>query len=118
MLRGSEKEVFAWPPDLETIFPLIRAYVADVRAKIAIGKVYLYGSYAKGTQHEDSDVDLCFFSDSFSGKRKWDVLFELFYLKRKYDRQILIEPNAYPTSELTEDTDPFVEEIVRTGIEL
>ena len=103
--------------NIETIVPIVREYVADVKKVMPIDKVYLYGSYAKGTQQEYSDVDICFFSPVFESGRTLDVLTELFYLKIKYDKEILIEPNAFPTSELYNDN-PFVKEIVRTGLEI
>ena len=82
-----------------------------------IDKVFLYGSFANGTQKKDSDVDICFFSKSFETRGNLDILTELFYLKTKYDREILIEPNAFPISELYNDN-PFVKEILRTGLEI
>jgi predicted nucleotidyltransferase len=82
-----------------------------------LDKVYLFGSYAKGNPHEWSDVDLCFFSKDFEDKRVWDVMTELFCIKAKYDRELLLEPHAFPTSEL-ERGNPFVEEILQTGREI
>ena len=71
----------------------------------------------KGTQQENSDVDICFFSQAFESRRNLDILTELFYLKIKYDKDILIEPYAFPVSELYSDN-PFVKEILRTGREI
>jgi predicted nucleotidyltransferase len=102
---------------LKTVMDLSKRYISDVVKQIHIDKVYLYGSYAKGTQGYDSDVDICFFSSEFEGKPHWEVLTDLFMLKRVYDSRILIEPNAFPTSELTNDN-PFVKEILRTGKEI
>ena len=103
--------------DLKTITPIIQQYITDVKKAMPIDKVYLYGSYAKGTQHKTSDVDICFFSQVFEVRRSLDILTELFYLKIKYDKYLLIEPNAFPTSELYNDN-PFVKEILRTGQEI
>ncbi|GHV90521.1 hypothetical protein AGMMS50268_10240 [Spirochaetia bacterium] len=103
--------------NLKTVKELAKQYSDDVRKLMPIDKVYLYGSYAKGTQREDSDVDICFFSSSFETRRRIDVLTELFHIKRKYNTQIVIEPNAFPTSELYNDN-PFVKEILRTGEEI
>ena len=103
--------------DIETVTSIVKQYIADVNNVMPIDKAYLYGSYAKGTQRDDSDVDLCFFSDAFEDRRSLDILTELFYLKIKYDKDILIEPNAFPTSELYNDN-PFVKEILRTGREI
>jgi predicted nucleotidyltransferase len=103
--------------DIETVNRIVRQYINDVKAKMPIDKVYLYGSYAKGNPRDDSDVDLCFFSKDFEDKRDWDVLTELFYIKTKYDRELLIEPNAFPTSDIDKGN-PFVEEVIRTGQEI
>ena len=103
--------------NIETIDNIIQQYIADVKKTISIDKVYLYGSYIKGTWHENSDVDICFFSQAFESRRSLDILTELFYLKIKYDKDVLIEPNAFPTSELYNDN-PFVKEILRTGREI
>ena len=103
--------------DIETINTVIQQYIADVKKAMPIDKVYLYGSYAKGTQQENSDVDICFFSQAFESRRNFDVLTELFYLKIKYDKELLIEPMAFPISELYNDN-PFVKEILRTGREI
>ena len=103
--------------DIETIDTIIQQYIADVKKAMPIDKVYLYGSYVKGTRHTNSYVDICFFSQAFESRRNLDVLTELFYLKIKYDKELLIEPNAFPTSELYNDN-PFVKEILRTGQEI
>ena len=96
---------------------IVKQYISDVKKTMPIDKVYLYGSYARGTQGENSDIDICFFSQAFETRRTLDVLTELFYLKIKYDKEILIEPNAFPASELYNDN-PFVKEILRTGREI
>jgi predicted nucleotidyltransferase len=103
--------------DIEAVTTILRQYIADVKKAMPIDKVYLYGSYAKGTAREDSDVDVCFFLEAFVSRRTLDVLAELFYLKTKYDKDVLIEPNAFPTAELFNDN-PFVKEVLRTGKEV
>ena len=103
--------------DHETAQQIINQYVSEVKAVLPIDKVYLYGSYAKGSAKWDSDVDLCFFSDSFTSQETMQVLGKLFALKRGYNEYVCLEPNAFPTSELYNDN-PFVKEILRTGQEI
>ena len=103
--------------DYEAVEKIIEQYVTDVKAELPITKVYLYGSYANGTAQWDSDVDLCFFSDSFTTNGIMQVLGKLFELKRSYNKYICFEPNAFPSSELFNDN-PFVKEILRTGKEI
>jgi predicted nucleotidyltransferase len=101
----------------EAVNTVLQQYIADVKKAMPIDKVYLYGSCTKGTQQKNSDVDICFFSHAFESQRSLDVLTELFCIKMKYDKMLLIEPNAFPTSELYNDN-PFVKEILRTGREI
>ena len=96
---------------------IIKKYVTEVKAAMPIDRVYLYGSYANGTAQWDSDVDLCFFSASFAEENIMQIMGRLFELKRQYNRYLCLEPNAFPLSELDNDN-PFVKEILRTGVEI
>jgi predicted nucleotidyltransferase len=103
--------------DYEAVKQIINQYISDVRDVLPIDKVYLYGSYASGTAQWDSDVDLCFFSDSFSSQEIMQITGQLFEMKRQYNKYVCLEPNAFPLSELENDN-PFVKEILRTGTEI
>ena len=103
--------------DYEAAERIINNYVSDVKEVLPIKKVYLYGSYANGTAKWDSDVDLCFFSDDFAPEEIMKIIGRLFELKRKYNKYLCLEPNAFPASELQNDN-PFVKEILRTGREI
>lgn len=59
--------------DTKTINAIVQQYIADVKKAMSIDKVYLYGSYAKGTQRENSDIDICFFSKAFESRRNLDI---------------------------------------------
>jgi predicted nucleotidyltransferase len=102
--------------NIETIQKIAKDYVAEVKKTTPIDKAYLYGSYAKGTYNDKSDVDICFFSKQFENKRTVDVLTDLLGTALKFP-EIFIEPRAFPTSEINNDN-PFVKEILRTGYEL
>jgi len=102
--------------DIKTLNKSVSDYITDVKSTLPIDKVYLFGSYAKGTARDDSDVDLCFFLRSFENQRSVDIISNLLGLTHKY-RDVYIEPHVFPTSELDNDN-PFVKEILRTGLEL
>ena len=85
--------------DIETINKTVRDYVADVKNAMPIDRVFLFGSCAKGTSTEQSDIDICFFSHSFENLLQIDIMTQLFRLTRKY-KGIDIEPRRFPTSEL------------------
>ncbi|MDR1194046.1 MAG: nucleotidyltransferase domain-containing protein [Peptococcaceae bacterium] len=102
--------------DIEAVNKAVSHYVADVRNAMPIDRAFLFGSYAKGTATEYSDVDLCFFSHSFENKRSVDVVALLLGMAHKY-ANVFIEPHVFPTSELNNDN-PFVKEILLTGREI
>jgi predicted nucleotidyltransferase len=103
--------------DTQTLNNKLASYIHDVKQVVPIDKVYLYGSYAKGTPNKWSDVDVCFFSKYFEGKKSVDITYKLMEIAWKYNPEICFEPNAFPTSELDNDN-PFVKEVLRTGKEI
>jgi predicted nucleotidyltransferase len=101
--------------NIETVKLILNDYVDQVRLTMPIEKVVLYGSYAKGLATDESDVDVCFFLSSFDGEDRHDIIVKLFVLAHKYD--LYIEPIAFEVSDLYDDN-PFVKEVLRTGIEI
>jgi len=101
----------------ETVNEIVEQYVADVKRAMPIDKAVLFGSYAKGTATEYSDVDICFFSEAFDHERSIDIVTDLLGLARKYYKYACIEPRAFLTSDIDDDN-PFVREVLRTGREI
>jgi predicted nucleotidyltransferase len=99
--------------DAETVTRLAESYAADVRRVLPVKRALLYGSYAKGTADAQSDVDICFFLDSYGGKRRMDVIKELLGLTHAY-RGVFFEPIAFTVDDMQDDN-PFVKEILQTG---
>jgi uncharacterized protein len=94
---------------------IIRAYlkvIADNNIKIE--KAYLFGSYARGTYREDSDIDIAIVSRDFSGDRFADRR-RVVPLRRRIDRRL--EPIPYLPEDFKEN-DPLVIEILKNGIEI
>jgi predicted nucleotidyltransferase len=102
--------------DLETVKTLVKNYANDVKDVFPVDRVVLYGSYASGVATEQSDIDVCFFLNTFGGKRRVDILKDLLGMMRKY-KKVHFEPTVFPTDEINNDN-PFVKEILRTGIEV
>ena len=94
---------------------IIRTYIGVIaKNNIKIEKVYLFGSYARGTAVEDSDIDIAIVSDDFSGDRFADRR-RVVPLRRKIDRRL--EPIPYRPENFKEN-DPLVVEILKNGIEI
>jgi predicted nucleotidyltransferase len=102
--------------NIETIIMLATKYANEARQVLPVGKVVLYGSYAKGTATEYSDVDLCFFLTSY-GDENWDSSTTKFLRISRDYRDVYIEPMVFEVSDLYDDN-PFVKEVLRTGIEI
>ena len=45
---------------------IAQKYKELVAEKLPVKAIYLYGSYSKGNYREDSDIDICFESNSIS----------------------------------------------------
>jgi predicted nucleotidyltransferase len=101
---------------IETVTKAVRRYVYEVRKVFHVSKVFLFGSWAKGTATKGSDVDVCFFLDSYEGNRRVDIIGDLLGLAYK-QRAVDIEAIAFTTADLFDDN-PFVKEVLRTGIEI
>lgn len=98
--------------DKQLAFQKVREYVQKLRENhIKIWRLYLYGSYAKGTYHTDSDIDLAVFleKDDLDG---FEENVQLMKLRRNIDMRI--EPHPFAKSDFDE-TNPFVKEIIETG---
>ena len=95
---------------------IVYNYAQEILAKgVPLRKVILYGSFAKNTQHEWSDIDVALVADEFSGISFIDKdLFPYIGIKKPYIR---IESKTY-NSNYFEQSDPFIEEIKNTGIEI
>jgi predicted nucleotidyltransferase len=98
----------------EDIISKVRTY-RDLVLKdfpMKVEKVYLFGSYAKGTFHKDSDIDVAFVVNRFEGDF-FKVIPPIWKLKRQID--VRIEPHV-----IARDSDyaGFIDEIRRTGIEI
>jgi len=98
------------------VIKTVKNYAKEVRKQgVNLRKVILFGSFAKGTQHEWSDIDVALVADDFTGVGILDTpRFSRIHLQTPF---IYIEPITYPTDYFME-SDPFIEEIKKTGIEI
>ena len=97
-----------------TITEIVRKYIEILGfSRYNIINAYLFGSYAKGTFTEDSDIDVALVFDKMEDR--FDTRVELMKLTRKID--LRIEPHPFEKSDV-EERNPFLEEILRTGIRI
>ena len=88
-------------------------YIKSIIDKYKIERVILFGSFAKGTNHEDSDIDLAIILKSIDDII--DVQIDLLNLRN--DDNLLIEPHPFRLIDFNQ-SNPVASEILKHGIEL
>ncbi len=97
------------------IIKALRRYIQSLEDHgIRVEQAFLFGSFAKGTDHEESDIDLALVSDSFSGNR-FDDRRRIVPLRRTIDNRI--EPMPFRPERFAEGGN-LVDEIKKEGIRL
>lgn len=93
---------------------IVGSYAKEIAQQgVHLRYAILFGSFAKGTQHEWSDIDVALVADEFTGFTFNDKkLFPYVGIKKPYIR---IETKTYPTAYF-EEGDPFVDVIKKEGI--
>ena len=96
------------------IMESIQKYIEKISQYYKIDTIILFGSYAKGTQNEDSDIDIAIISSDF--KDIIDDGAKLIGLTWKIDTRI--EPHPIKKEDYDEVSDPFIQEVMNTGIKV
>ena len=100
----------------EDVISIAKKYSDLVKAEnfpMQINKSYLFGSYAKGNPHKDSDIDVAFVVGNCRGNYYYDIVVPVNALCRKVD--LRLEPHIIDPEK---DYSNFMMELERTGIEL
>ncbi|MEJ7661452.1 MAG: nucleotidyltransferase domain-containing protein [Hymenobacter sp.] len=88
------------------------AFVADLHALgIHPQQVILFGSFARDEQHEWSDIDLAIVAEEFGNFRPENSR----RMSPALTKHVIIEAHSFRPEDFT-DWNPFVAEILRTGI--
>ena len=85
-------------------------YASVIKANYDCKQVFLFGSYAKGTSHGESDIDIAVILKEFDNPM--DIQLELMRLRRKIDSRI--EPHPFREKDFNM-TNPVVNEILKHG---
>jgi len=87
----------------------VKKYADRVRRDFNVKKIILFGSYAKGTAREDSDIDVAVVFKSIDGDYL-DLITRLSRIRRDVEHRI--EPVALEESN---DKSGFLKEITKSG---
>ena len=95
-----------------SVIEKVKRYAGIVRQAMEVKKIVLYGSYARETEHADSDIDVAVIVDRIDGDYL-ELSARLFELVRDVD--VRIEPVL-----LNENSDKsgFIESIMKYGKEI
>lgn len=88
-------------------------YAKALNQKYNFERIFLFGSYAKGNFHKESDIDIAVVFKDFSNLI--DMQVELMRLRRKIDSRI--EPHPFRESDFN-ISNPIVSEIIKYGQEI
>jgi predicted nucleotidyltransferase len=89
--------------------------LSKVSSEIPVKKAVLFGSFAKGTYDEESDIDLAVFSDYFETVSRVEGTTYLLIQAQEFEFDL--EPVAFTAKEY-EDRLGIVDEIRKTGIDM
>ena len=101
--------------DKQIVIQKVGEYIKRLRENhIDIWRLYLYGSYAKDTYRRDSDIDLAIFlnQEDIDGFEECRLL-----MKLRWDVDLSIEPHCFAKTDF-DAADPYIKEIVKTGVRL
>ena len=98
------------------IMDIVKKYVEVILANYNVKVIILFGSYAKGTNHEDSDIDIAIITDDLKHGDRIDEEIYLTKLRRNIDYRI--EPHIIETADYDNIETPFVEVVINTGIKV
>ena len=96
------------------IMESIQKYIKKISKYYKIETIILFGSYAKGTENENSDIDIAIISSDFN-----DIIEDgakLIGLTWKIDTRI--EPHPITKDDYDTISNSFVKEVVDTGIKV
>ncbi len=100
----------------QRIDKVVKGFIGAVaRQNPNLVAAYLFGSYARGKQKDDSDIDVALILSHLDDTKKFDMQVELMLLASAFDTRI--EPHPLSMEDFHAG-DPFVFEIKKNGIEI
>lgn len=92
----------------------INEFIREIKKHYNITAIILFGSYAKGTENEDSDIDIAIISDDFEDI--YECMANL--MGMTWDIDARIEPHPIKKKDFEEESDYFIKEVINTGIKV
>ena len=98
----------------KSILNTAKLFVASIPAEMGAKKAYLFGSFAKGKERADSDIDIAIIFDRMPDF--YEMQLGLMKLRRTLD--LRIEPHPMLDEDFYDELNPLAKEITQSGIEI
>lgn len=92
----------------------INEYIKEIKKHYNVTAIILFGSYAKGTENEYSDIDIAVILEDFEDI--YDCMANL--MGMTWDIDARIEPHPIKKKDFDEESDYFIKEVINTGIKV
>ncbi len=92
----------------------INKFIEEIKKHYNITAIILFGSYAKGTENENSDIDIAVISDDFEDI--YDSMANL--MGMTWDIDARIEPHPIKKKDFEDVSNYFIKEVIDTGIKV
>ena len=92
----------------------INKFIEEIKKHYNVTAIILFGSYAKGTENKDSDIDIAVISDDFEDI--YECMANLMGMTWEIDARI--EPHPIKKKDFDEVSDYFIKELIDTGIKV
>jgi len=100
--------------NIEEILKSITSFAREIKKKLPIKEVYLYGSFSRGEIHEGSDIDLLIVGNF--KERLFDRIGKILELT-----DLPVEPLVYTVEEFEEmkrSQNPFILDVLKTAVKI
>lgn len=97
--------------DKSQAIEIAEKYINLLKTEYDIQNAMLFGSFAKGTNHKDSDIDIAIVLRHVN-----DIIdTQIEFMKRRREIDLRIEPHPFNEIDFNR-TDPIVDEILKHGV--
>ncbi|PIU37343.1 nucleotidyltransferase [Candidatus Roizmanbacteria bacterium CG06_land_8_20_14_3_00_34_14] len=98
----------------EKIKSIVSKYIINVKKQgIPVWRVYIFGSYVKGTADIHSDIDVCVISKKFGKDRQKE---RVMLMNIRSENDGLIEPHPFSPEDFLNPYDPLAYQIKNHGL--
>jgi len=97
----------------KSIINTAKRYIQSIPVELELKKAYLFGSFAKGNERPDSDIDIAI----VIGKMDDFFAVQMLLMRLRRDIDLRIEPHPIWEGDFNAEN-PFAYEIEMTGLEL